>query len=142
MLRTTRIKPLFQKLSKVASTRATSSLAMNSPIIKSRALSLHNKRPQIATSALIQTTTPLLRYATDVGKAKYDKIDRKKEREIGANKLDSDPEAVTEVSSVRLVFEGTQRPPEGEHEMLSGVKSDLVSQNRSKLYLLNHGFLV
>lgn len=129
MIRTTATaRPFSRGLANVISARAGYSPAIRNAGVTSQFHSLAAKRPQVALPQYQPVLIPRLRYATKTGVPKHDKIDVAAEKRLANETLESDPEAVTTDSSVRQVFESGQAPvEEEEHEVLRGVKQDLVS---------------
>jgi len=124
MLRTTTTRPLFKGLAKVPSTRTSYNAAVRNINLTSQIRSLRNKRPRaIITSSFRPGTTSLLQYATKTGPP-YDKIDPNAERKVLEKEIEPHPDAVSADSSVRQVFEPSQKGDE-DSDMLGGIKADL-----------------
>ncbi|RDL41274.1 Uncharacterized protein BP5553_01253 [Venustampulla echinocandica] len=124
MLRTTAARSLLKSLPKtpnLSSNSRSSYSAASAQLQNANALrkwKLSSNHPQRRS---LSTTT--LRYATPL-KPNVDKIDRQEERRILEQKIKPDPANVSTESSVRQVFEESQRPPEND-EPLAALKSDI-----------------
>ena len=125
MLRTTATRSLLKSFTKASKARSSYSAASINFRNAAPIRQLNNKRPQGFQSLPRPTTTALL-YATK-SEPPYDKVDPKVEQKISKEHLEPAPEAVTAGSSVRHVFEGSQRPKQQQSsdEMMGGIKADI-----------------
>ena len=111
------------------STRSTASLARRNGTRSETCRNLTPRTPVTLDLAIRKPlSTSLQRYQTHTTTASpFDHIDKKEEKAAAKEKLEVNPEDVSETSSVHELFhEKGVEDPEREEDMLAGVKQDLV----------------
>ena len=133
MMRTTTTRSLPRAFSQAAQYKS-SSITLNAARFTSIAYKAHKAVASLPKASLAsQLRWSTSGYSVKPGAPQLDKIDKEAEKKLAAQKLEVNPEGVTETSSTTQVFEPAPKeaggPEISENEVFGGIKADLVGSH-------------